>query len=197
MAPGPDKQFDPDVALDRAMRVFWAKGYAAAGMRELTVAMGINRKSLYDTFGNKRTLHIKALERYSDTIVGHLNELLNDPARPALENLRGVLRRLLRVHGAPMSSGCLIGVAMAQVQTDDREMANLLKRHMVEVERGYLNALKRAQLEGELKATTNVRDLARLITGAHQGLALMGRVSETPAVLRGMVSGLMTVLDEV
>ena len=54
MARGPDKQFDPEIALDKAMQLFWAKGYAATGLNELLATMEIGRKSLYDTFGNKR-----------------------------------------------------------------------------------------------------------------------------------------------
>ena len=59
MSRGPDKQFDPEIALDKAMQLFWAKGYAATGLSELLETMGIGRKSLYDTFGNKRALYIK------------------------------------------------------------------------------------------------------------------------------------------
>ena len=56
---GPDKQFDPDEALEKAMQLFRANGYAATGMAELQTQMGIGRKSLYDTFGNKRQLFIR------------------------------------------------------------------------------------------------------------------------------------------
>ncbi len=69
MARGPEKQFDPEEALKKAMKLFWAQGYAATGMAELQSAMGIGRKSLYDTFGNKRQLFIKTLQLYSDTFV--------------------------------------------------------------------------------------------------------------------------------
>jgi AcrR family transcriptional regulator len=54
MTRGPDKQFDPDEALEKAMALFWAKGYAATGMAELQEQMGIGRKSLYDTFEQGR-----------------------------------------------------------------------------------------------------------------------------------------------
>ncbi len=53
MSRGPDKQFDPHEALGKAMQLFWAKGYAATGLAELQEQIGIGRKSLYDTFGNK------------------------------------------------------------------------------------------------------------------------------------------------
>ncbi len=90
MTRGPDKQFDPEIALDKAMQLFWAKGYAATGLNELLETMEIGRKSLYDTFGNKRALYVKALHRYSQTVVGEIDRELNNPDRPALENVRAV-----------------------------------------------------------------------------------------------------------
>ncbi len=195
MARGPDKQFDPEIALDKAMRLFWAKGYAATGLSELLETMGIGRKSLYDTFGNKRALYIKALDRYSQTIVSEIYRQLNDPGRPALENVRAVMRDLAATTSEPMSSGCLLGVSMAQFRTDDAEMAGVLRKHMQRVERAYHKAFAKAQADGALKPTTNVRNLARLFMSAHQGLVLIGRVTETQELPRGIVDGALAVLE--
>jgi TetR/AcrR family transcriptional repressor of nem operon len=195
MARGPDKQFDPEIALDKAMQLFWANGYAATGLNELLAAMEIGRKSLYDTFGNKRTLYIKALDRYSRTVVSEIHRALNNPDRPALENVRAVMRDLAAENARPMSPGCLLGVSMAQFRTDDAEMAEVLRQHMQRVERAYYTAFAKAQADGELKPTTNVRNLARLFMSAHQGLTLIGRVSETQAVPRGIVDGALAVLE--
>ena len=194
MARGPDKQFDPEHALDKAMQLFWAKGYAATGLTELLQTMGIGRKSLYDAFGNKRALYIKTLDRYSQTVVSGLYRRLNDPDRPALENVRAVMLDFAAVNSEPMSSGCLLGVSMAQFRTDDTEMADVLRKHMQRVERAYYKAFAKAQADGDLKATTNVRNLARLFMSAHQGLTLIGRVTETQEVPRGIVDGALAVL---
>ena len=59
-----EKQFDVDAALDRAMEGFWSRGYAASSTQDLLGRMGINRGSLYDTFGSKRALFLAALRRY-------------------------------------------------------------------------------------------------------------------------------------
>jgi TetR/AcrR family transcriptional repressor of nem operon len=195
MTRGPDKQFDPEIALEKAMQLFWAKGYAATGLNELLETMEIGRKSLYDTFGNKRTLYIKALDRYSQTIVSEIYRALNNPDRPALENVRAVMRDLAAEHSKAMSPGCLLGVSMAQVRTDDAEMAAVLRKHMQRVERAYHKAFAMAQAEGDLKPTTNVRNLARLFMSAHQGLALIGRVTATRDVPRGIVDGALAVLE--
>ena len=77
MSRGPDKQFDPHEALEKAMQLFWTKGYSATGVAELQEQMGIGRKSLYDTFGNKRQLFIKALRNLSTTM-GHSTGLIRE-----------------------------------------------------------------------------------------------------------------------
>ena len=195
MTRGPEKQFDPEVALDKAMQLFWAKGYAATGVAELLETMEIGRKSLYDTFGNKRALYIKALDRYSRTVVREIYRGLNDPDRPALEAVRAVMRDIEARNSKPMSPGCLLGVSMAQFRTDDAEMAGVLRAHMRRVERAYYKAFARAQAEGDLKPTTNVRNLARLFMSAQQGLTLIGRVTKTQELPRGIVDGALAVLE--
>ncbi len=195
MARGPDKQLDHEIALDNAMQLFWSKGYAATGLNELLETMEIGRKSLYDTFGNKRALYVKALHRYSQTVVREIDQRLNNPDRPALENVRAVMRDIAARNAEPMSPGCLLGVSMAQFRTDDTEMAGVLRKHMQRVENAYYKAFAKAQAEGDLKPETNVRNLARLFMSAHQGMVLIGRVTETQEVPRGIVDGALAVLE--
>jgi len=195
MTRGPDKQFDPESALDKAMELFWEKGYAATSLNELLATMKIGRKSLYDTFGNKRALYIKALDRYSQTVVSEIHRALNNPERSALANVRTVMRNIAAENCKPMSSGCLLGVSMAQFRTDDTEMAAVLRKHVQRVERAYYKAFAKAQADGELKPTTNVQNLARLFMSAHQGLTLIGRVTETQALPRGIADGALATLE--
>ena len=193
MSRGPDKQFDPDAALERAMQLFWAKGYAATGLAELQAQMGIGRKSLYDTFGNKRQLFIKALQLYSDSVVGQIFNELNKKGS-ALGNVRRLMRSLEEDHSLPESMGCLLGVSMAQCPSDDGEMAGILRRHVKGIEEAFYKAFKRARDSGELDRKTNIRDLARLFMGIAQGLALVGRVQDAPAVPRSIVNAALATL---
>jgi TetR/AcrR family transcriptional repressor of nem operon len=194
MSRGPDKQFDPEMALETAMDLFWEKGFAATGMTELQARMGIGRKSLYDTFGNKRQLFIKALQYYSDSVVHKLFGELDQPGSP-LGNVRHLMRMVQEQHSRPESNGCMLGVGMAQFRSDDEEMAAILRRHMKGVEEAYYKTFRRAQEAGELKDETNIRDLARLYVGIHQGLALIGRVQESPAVPRSIVNAALATLE--
>ena len=86
--PGRPRAFDPDVALERAMHVFWAKGYEGASLSNLTRAMRINRPSLYAAFGNKEELFRKVLDRYCDGPLAYFGKALAAPkARDVVEQI--------------------------------------------------------------------------------------------------------------
>ena len=88
----------------------------------------------------------------------------------------------------PESKGCLLGVSMAQFRTNDAEMAEVLRRHLKGVEQAFHKTSVRAQEVGDLGQNTNTRDLARLYVAITQGLALAGRVQDTPSVPRSIVT---------
>src|SRR5438094_4700649 len=90
MPSGRTRQFDVDEALDRALEVFWARGYEGATLPELTRAMGINRPSLYAAFGNKEQLFRKALDRYAEGPARYVREALEE------STARAVAQQLLR-----------------------------------------------------------------------------------------------------
>src|SRR5438105_9537774 len=90
MPRGRPRAFDIDKALDRALKVFWRKGYEGASLDDLTGAMGINRPSMYAAFGNKEALFRKALARYEEAEARYVREALNEPTAGR------VAQRLLR-----------------------------------------------------------------------------------------------------
>ena len=97
MPSGRTRQFDVDEALDRALEVFWARGYEGATLPELTRAMGINRPSLYAAFGNKEQLFRKALDRYQAGPMSFLTEALRKPtARAVVEAIFSGFVRMQR-----------------------------------------------------------------------------------------------------
>ena len=194
MTRGPDKQFDTTVALERAMRVFWAKGYAAAGLTELLAAMNIGRKSMYDTFGNKLQIFLKCLQYYSDTVVRGITEVLNSDG-PPLENVLRSLEYIDEKNGKRISNGCLLGVSMGQFRSDDTQVASILCEHLRVLEDAYYEQFRRARELEDLAEGQCPRDLARAFTAMVQGLTLIRRVNEAPAMSRGILKGARALLD--
>src|SRR5438128_1397084 len=107
MPSGRVRQFDADEALDRALQVFWARGYEGATLPELTAAMGINRPSLYAAFGNKEKLFRKAVDRYQAGPQSFMAEALRKPtARAVVAAIFAGFVRMQRDRNG--SRGCMI-----------------------------------------------------------------------------------------
>src|SRR5882672_4862457 len=100
------KEFDRDVAVARAMSVFWSKGYAATSTDDLLKAMKIGRQSMYDTFGGKRSLYIEALERYQvESVAGHIARL-RSTASP-LAGIEALVVGAISLDRARREKGCM------------------------------------------------------------------------------------------
>ena len=184
MKPGPDKQFDPEVALAKAMDVFWHRGYEAASMAELTRVMGIGKKSLYDTFGNKRSLFIQTIRYYAQNNVVELRrELFAPGSHSVLENLRNVLQSWQKSHSKAGSKGCLLGTNIADFDTSDEEIAAALRQSLRHVEDAFTEALEQSQRNGEIQLVAPPREIARTLVCLSQGIALLGRVMDSGEVL--------------
>ena len=187
MRRGPAKQFDPEVALEQARDLFWRRGYDGTGIADLEEALGIGRKSLYDTFGNKRALYLRALEHYGAAVIAAICSGLERTDGSALANLERVLTKLAQHHGSGTSLGCLLGVGLAQVEREDREVVEVLRTWLERLEDAFERALRRAGEAGEVRGDLRTRDAARQLTALVQGLALIGRVTDAPSAPRAAV----------
>ena len=128
MPRGRPRAFDIYRALDRALRVFWRKGYEGATLPDLTKAMGINRPSLYAAFGNKEALFRKAIDRYVEGPASHFREALQRPTA------RAVVERLLRgsidlITDSRNPRGCfMVQSALACGDTSESIRREMVKR---------------------------------------------------------------------
>lgn len=172
---GPEKQFDREQVLGKAMELFWHQGYAATGMTQLLDYMGIGRQSLYDTFGDKRSLYLAALERYLADLGKQWKIELDAPGLP-LGNLRRLFRCIMKLAEETGYCGCFIGNAMAEFGDSDREVRRVLATALGRMEDMLAGVLQRAQEAGELSPQARPRDLAKLVVVAVQGSALMSKL---------------------
>lgn len=183
MTTGRPREFDLDQALDRALNVFWRKGYEGTTLPDLTQAMGINRPSLYAAFGNKEELFRKALDRYAAGPASHVNVALNEPtARAVVERLwYGAIETATNPQNP---AGCLlVQGALACGDTADAVRRDLAARRAAGVA-ALRRRFQRAVAEGDLPADANPADLARYVATVTYGMAVQAASGASRAQLR-------------
>jgi AcrR family transcriptional regulator len=171
MAMGRPREFDPDQALDRALRVFWRSGYEGASMADLTEAMGITKPSLYAAFGNKEELFRKALDRYVDGPGGYVQVALAKPtAREVVEHL--LYQAADAVTDPNNPPGCLaVQGALCCGEAAETIKQELMARR-ANGEEDLRKRFARAITEGDLSKESDAADLARYISAILQGMAV-------------------------
>jgi len=180
---GRPRAFDIDKALDRALQVFWQKGYEGTSLSDLTRVMGINRPSLYAAFGNKEDLFRTALDRYAEGPAAYVREAMEKPtARAVVERLlRGAID-LLADPRTPL--GCLmVQGALACGEAADPIRQELASRRTAG-EAALRRRFKRAISEGDLPADANAADLARFVATVIHGMAVQTAGGASRAELR-------------
>jgi AcrR family transcriptional regulator len=171
-ARGRPRAFDADVALEKAMCVFWKNGYEGTSLPDLTAAMGINRPSMYATFGNKETLFRKAVDRYVERVGGIIKAAMDDGS--AKDAVRKLLMMSVPKDDCSAIGGCmLVQGALAcsdQAEPIRKELAS--RRFAAEVL--LRQRFDRAVEENEFPAGTDTAALAKYFATFQQGLAVQG-----------------------
>jgi len=185
-AKGRPRSFDPAQALDRAMRVFWSKGYEGTSLSDLTAAMGINRPSLYAAFGNKESLFRRALQQYGEGSLTLLQPALARPtARAVAETMLHSIVNLLTDPTTP--GGCL----WVRGALSCGECSDLLQQELAAM-RGFMEQqivarLERAITEGDLPSSADPRALAKYLATVNYGLAIQSSAGATRKELLAIV----------
>jgi AcrR family transcriptional regulator len=168
---GRPRGFSYDRALDRAMHVFWSKGYEGASLNDLTAAMRIQPASLYQAFGNKRALFEKALARYLAGPVAFMHDALNEPTAYAVADR--ILRRTAEFLTEGRSRrGCMTIQAALAGGVEGEPIRKKLIALRVREQDALRRRLERAQSEGDLASDANAADLARFVTALFQGMTV-------------------------
>jgi AcrR family transcriptional regulator len=166
---GRPRAFDPDTALERAMHVFWAKGYEGAALSDLTRAMRINRPSLYAAFGNKEQLFRKVLDRYASGPLAYFDKAMEAP------KARGVVEEIFlgtaRMAGDPrLPTGCLM--VQGALACGDASVRKEVAARRAAAEVALRRRLQRAKREGDLPKNADPAELARYVMTVVRGMAV-------------------------
>ena len=189
------KEFDRDEALHKAMEVFWARGYEAASIQDLVQHMGVNRQSIYDTFGDKHALFLQALDRYREIQRQRVFELLERPGS-VKRNLRrlfqGVIDRAVSGEG---KRGCFVGNAMSELAGRCEETAARACSSVGAAEKTLQRALQRGKEQGEFPRDLDTRAVARFLFSSLQGLLLLAKATRDRKLLSDVVKVTLSVLE--
>ena len=180
------KAFNEEEAIDKAVKVFWAKGYEATSMQDLINAMGIQRGSLYATFGSKQQLFLKSLKRYGVVVVNKLLEILESKPS-AIESIELFFSQLVEhLLTAGELRSCLVTNSAIERGLRDEETKQQVLYLLNALEKRFYNTLLRANKNGELSTELDLKKVANYLTSSMQGLVVIGKVCSERSVLEGI-----------
>jgi TetR/AcrR family transcriptional regulator, transcriptional repressor for nem operon len=164
------KVFDEDLILDKAMNLFWKKGYNATSAQDLVDGLGISRSSLYDTYGDKHSLFVKALKQYRkeriDPVINGLDKA---------EDIEAYIRNVFEAVKTEALSeehlkGCFMVNSAVELAPVDDDVATIANSIMLDTENAITKAIKKGQEQGLFTTTHSARSLARFIFNSLNGL---------------------------
>ncbi|MEM7099274.1 MAG: TetR/AcrR family transcriptional regulator [Pseudomonadota bacterium] len=184
MPRGRPRKFDEDAALNGAMFVFWQKGLSATSLDDLVLAMGMNRPSIYNAFGNKDQVYRKALARFCGQLDIGVQETF-ETIPDLQEGLQAFFNRAIDVYcGTNPALGCLMvctapGEAFLHPQVGD-DLKELIQR----LDQSFARRLARARTEGKLSPGVNPKMAASLLQATLQTIALRARTGASKTALK-------------
>jgi len=177
------KEFDQEKTLHRAISIFSQKGFAATSTDDLMRAMDVGRQSMYDTFGDKRALFLKALEVYVTESVRSITAELQSPGSP-LASVRWALIRFAERKDLSSTDGCMGINAICEFGMRNEDVTRIIRSAARTQRHALMDALRRAQMEGELDAQTDLESLADFFESTLAGIRIAAKAGKTRPALK-------------
>lgn len=188
------KNFDVDETLDKAMRLFWARGYEATSMQDLVNGMGINRGSIYSTYGDKRKLFIATLNRYDVECRKTQLEALEKQHSPKAAINALFQSWIDRVMSDGGNSGCFLTNTALELAAHDKEVGTLVANSQCEIESFFRRMVLGGQQAGEISTSLSPEKTAQSLLAALVGLLVLSRSRPEPELLKSVADGAMAII---
>ncbi|MDF1820122.1 MAG: TetR/AcrR family transcriptional regulator [Alcanivoracaceae bacterium] len=186
--------FDRDQALSAAMRVFWQRGYTASTIQQLLQDMGINRGSLYASFGGKRSLFQQAMAFYDERLMAHLGAMLTR-ARDPVDAIRQVFELSLLNMPAPQRQwGCLLVNTVNELAPLEQSLAAEARLRLDRMQQAFAGAVARAREKGRVSDSVTDAQAAHLLMTTMTGLRVQAREGASTETLRQGIDPLLHLL---
>ncbi|OOC61396.1 TetR/AcrR family transcriptional regulator [Paenibacillus ihbetae] len=190
-----NKEFDTTLVLHKAMEVFGHYGYEGTSLQLLLEGLGIARQSLYDTYGTKRDLFIKAVKYYLDekssAVIAHLAH--PGPIKDTIAEIFAIIVDTLK--DEQRRKECLILHSAIDQVPHDPEIAQIFEQDKIRLEQALYEALARAEQAGELGLNQDLRSLARYLYHSRYALTQVAKLTDDPLVIEQVAAVTLSVLD--
>lgn len=188
------KDFDEREVLKKAIFLFWDKGYNGTSMQELVEGLGISRSSLYDTFGDKHQLYLKALEAYQQGYGSQLCTLISE-APSAKTAIRGLFDLVINsLLDDQQRKGCFMVNAGIELAAHDTEVSQLICQNEQQLEATFLKVIRQGQESGELDPAKDTQALARFLGNTVKGMQVSVKSTTDRRFFEDIVSVALSVL---
>ncbi len=190
------REFDSTQALEKAMEVFWAKGYEATSLSDLIGAMGISKSSLYDVFGNKHELFLATLDHYCKTIAPRNIAAVLDGAPDAKSGIAALFSHFvedLLCRGE--NCGCFASNTAVEVALIDPDARARVHAASLNLEDVICQVVEGGQAKGDITTRHDPRTLARHLANSLQGLMVTGKANPDRGVLEDISAMALSALD--
>lgn len=181
------KEFDEDGALRRAIRLFSQKGFAATSTEDLMRAMDVGRQSMYDTFGDKRALFLRALEMYVTESVHAVRAELEKHAS-ALSAIQNALMTFAERDDLSSEEGCMGLNAISEFGQRDSEVTRITRKAAQVQRQALMLTLNRAKTEGELDADADLESMADFFESTLAGIRMAAKAGKSRRALRNIAA---------
>ena len=190
------REFNAEDALEKAMQLFWAKGYEATSLQNLTAAMGLSKSSLYDTFGSKHELFLSAMDRYNETVAARHVAGVIASATDARAGIAAVFAAFLdEMLGAGEKRGCFVNNSAVELAPHDAAVAARAAAGLAHLEESFYGAVRQGQEAGDIAAGRDARALARFLAASLNGLIVLAKINPKRAALEEVVEVVLAALD--
>jgi TetR/AcrR family transcriptional repressor of nem operon len=189
-----EKNFDVDVALEKAGATFWSNGYEATSMRDLLEAMGIQKGSFYATYGSKRTAYLRSLEQYTNTRFGYFAGLIEGQApKQSLETLINIVYE--ECTGANGHRGCMLLNCALELAHSDIEAQRAVQRGFEFHEQSYTDLIIAGQAAGEIHADLDAAATGKAMLAIVMGMRVLSRAGTSNAALQTLADQALLLLE--
>jgi len=187
------KEFDVKQVLRKAMEIFWQQGYEKTSMQELVDYMGIHRRSIYDTFGDKRTLFLSALSHYEELITSEMKKRV-DSNLLVKQGIREVFKMVIYPN-LNFPKGCFSVNTAIELSLIDEEIATKIAGMFTKTEALFFELLKHGQENGEISKSHDPQVLSLFLHNSLVGLRVLVKIEADKKKLESIVDMTLSVLD--